>query len=90
LRLQLAQLYEFTGQVNKAEIAYDQVLTQQKNNLKALIGKAVLRHAQGDTKAALTLFAEAEKIAPTEVKAQVRAVAQKTFQSAAKLMPSGK
>jgi len=90
LRLQLAALYEFTGQVNKAETAYDQVLAQQKNNLEALVGKAVLRHAQGDNKTAIALFAQAEKIAPSELKAQVRAAAQRTFQPPAKLMHSSK
>jgi len=35
LRLQLAELYELTGKLTKAEITYDQVLTKQNNNLKA-------------------------------------------------------
>ena len=80
LRLQLARLYELTGQVTKAETAYDQVLAQEKNNLKALVGKALLRKAQGDTKTAQALFAQAQKAAPTDLKAQIRAVAQKTLQ----------
>ncbi len=90
LRLQLAQLYEITGQVTKAETAYDQVLAQQKNNLKALVGKAVLRNAQGDTKTAAALFAQAEKAAPTDLKAQVRALAQKTLQQPSLPMPPSK
>lgn len=81
LRLQLAKLYQFTGQVSKAETAYDQVLAQQNNNLKALLGKAVLRSAQGDNKTAAALLAQAEQAAPTDLKAQVHAVAQKTLQA---------
>lgn len=77
LRLQLARLYELAGQFAKAETVYDQVLTQQKDNLKALVGKALLRKAQGDTKTASVLFGQAEKAAPTELKAQVRAMAGK-------------
>lgn len=80
LRLQLAQLYESTDQVTKAESEYEQVLLRQKNNLKALVGKAVLRHAQGDTKTAKTLFIQAEKTASTKLQVeQVRAASQKTL-----------
>jgi len=79
LSLHLAQLYSFTGQVTKAETAYDQVLSKQKNNIEALVGKAILRNAQGDVKTAAALFATAEKVAPTHLKAQVHA-AQKTLQ----------
>lgn len=79
LRLQLARLYELTGQVSKAETSYDLVLARQKNNLKALVGKAVLRKAHGDTKTAEALFAQAEKAAPAKLKQQVRLVAQETL-----------
>jgi len=81
LRLQLADLYELTGQVSKAEAAYDKVLTQQKKNLKALIGKAVLRRAQGDNKAASLLLAQAEAAAPASFKVKVRHVADKILTS---------
>ncbi len=90
LRLQLAQLYESTGQLTKAETAYDQVLTQQKDNLNALVGKAMLHYAQGDITTAAALFVQAEKTAPTDLKAQVRALAQKTLQAPAKPMMPGK
>ena len=80
LRLQLAQLYENTDQVAKAETEYEQILLRQKNNFKALIGKAVLRHAQGDTKTAKALFTQAEKAASTKLQVeQVRVAAQKTL-----------
>lgn len=82
LRLHLADLYEITGQVSRAETGYDQVLARQKNNLKALVGKAVLRKVQGDTKTASVLFAQAEKAAPTDLKVQIRALAQKTLHPA--------
>lgn len=80
LRLQLGKLYELTGQVSKAETAYDQILAQQKNDIKALVGKAVLRQTQGDTKTAEALFVQAEKAAPADLKAQVRVKAQETLQ----------
>lgn len=80
LRLQLAELYELTGKLTEAETTYDQVLSKQKNNLKALVGKALLRKAKGDIKTASDLFAQAEKAAPTNFKAQIRALAEKTLQ----------
>ena len=81
LRLHLAQLYQLTGQVSKAETTYDQILVQHKNNFNALIGKAVLRSSNGDPKKAEALFAQAEETAPTDLKAQVHAIAQKTLKS---------
>jgi tetratricopeptide (TPR) repeat protein len=84
LRLQLADFYKFTGQWNKAETAYNQVLAQQNNNIQALVGKARLRYAQGDIKTASALFTQAEKAAPADLKAQVRATAQKTLQRTAR------
>lgn len=80
-RLQLAQLYELTGKVADAEMVYDQILSKRNDNLKALVGKAVLRHVQGDTKSAAALFAQAEKVAPEALKSQVRAVAKNTLRS---------
>ena len=90
LHLQLAQLYELTGQAPKAESVYDQVLTQQPDNLDALSGKALLRHAQGDNKTAEALFAQAEQAAPPERKAQIRTLAQKTLQSSGQPLLPGK
>lgn len=85
LRLQLAQLYESTGQIAQAETAYEQILRQEKDNIEALVGKALLRHAQGDTKTARALFVQAEKAASTKSQAEkIRAVAQKTLQSSIK------
>ena len=83
LRLQLTDLYEITGQPAKAETAYDQVLHRQNDNLKALLGKAKLRYANGDIKTASALFTQAEKVAPDDLKAQVQALAQKTLGSPA-------
>ena len=80
LSLKLAQLYKSTGQLTKAETAYDYVLTQEKNNLDALVDKAILRDIQGDIKTAQALFAQAEKAAPTALKAQMRMMAQKSLQ----------
>ncbi len=90
LRLQLAKLYERTNQFSKAETAYDQVLAQQKNNLNALLSKANLRHLQGDNQAAKTLFVQAERAAPPNLKANVRALAQQTLQLSAKPTPLSK
>ncbi|MBV8882418.1 MAG: tetratricopeptide repeat protein [Chroococcidiopsidaceae cyanobacterium CP_BM_RX_35] len=81
LRLQLAQLYQFTGQVTKAETVYDWVLTMQKNNLNALVGKATMREVQGDIKTAKVLFAQAENVAPKRFKAKVHTIAVMTLRS---------
>ena len=81
LRLKLAQLYEIMGKVTDAENVYDQILAKQSDNLKALVGKAVLRQVQGDTKSASSLFERAEKVAPNALKSQVRAVANSTMRS---------
>lgn len=75
-RLQLAQLYEITNQATKAEAAYDQVLARQNDHLEALIGKATLRRAAGDTQAATALFAQAEQAAPADLKPRIREMAQ--------------
>ncbi len=79
LRLKLAQLYEIMGKAADAENVYDQILAQDNNHLKALVGKAVLRKVNGDTKSATALFEQAEKVAPPALKSQVRAVADSTF-----------
>lgn len=85
LRLQLAQLYETTGQTAQAETAYEQILRQEKDNIEALVGKALLRHAQGDIKTAKALFVQAEKAASTKSQAEkIRAVAQKILQPSIK------
>jgi tetratricopeptide (TPR) repeat protein len=81
LRLRLAEQYELTGQAASAEKVYDQILAQQKNNLKALVRKAVLRHIQNDPQGAAQLFQQAEKIAPDVLKPQVRALARNTLNS---------
>jgi tetratricopeptide (TPR) repeat protein len=90
LRLQLADLYRITGQVTKAEQAYDQVLVQQKDNFNALSSKALLRYAQGDRKTAQVLFTQAEKAAPADLKAQIREIAQQTLQTPAKSVSPAK
>ncbi len=89
-RSNLAQLYEMTGQKHKAEATYDQILAQQKNNLTALVGKALLRTQQGDSKTAKILFVQAENAAPGNFKAKIHAIAQNTLQSTGESMPPGK
>lgn len=84
LKLKLGQLYEFTGDVNKAEAAYDQILAKEGNNYVALSRKAILRYAQGDTKQATALFTQAEKAAPDELKMQIRELAEVTFKQPTK------
>jgi len=79
LRLQLAQLYENTGQIAKAETEYEQILLRQKNNLKALVGKSSAASCQGDTKTASPVYAGRESCFQIQVE-EVRAAAQKTLQ----------
>lgn len=88
LRLNLARLYEIIDRQQQAETIYDQVLAQEKNNITALLGKAILRSEKGDYKAAKVLFAQAEEAVPQKNKLQVRALAQTALQSQVKLKPS--
>lgn len=81
LRLRLAEQYELTGQAAKAEKAYDEVLAIQKDNLKAIVRKAVLRQIQNDSKGAAQLFEQAEKVAPEALKPQIRSLANKSLNS---------
>lgn len=84
LRLQLAYLYEITQQLSKAESAYDQVLAQQQQNFKALIGKAKLRNDQGDVKTAKALLAQAKQVDSTDFELQAWTETQKLVQQPAK------
>ncbi len=80
VRFELAGLYALTDQSDKEEAAYDQILSQDSNNLAALTSKAKLRVAKGDPQTAKSLFAQAEKTAPTsDLKATVREIAQDTL-----------
>jgi len=81
LRLRLAEQYELTGKAASAEEVYDQILVKQKDNLKAVVRKAVLRRIQNDSKGAALLFEQAEEIAPDALKPQIRALAKNTFNS---------
>jgi tetratricopeptide (TPR) repeat protein len=77
----LAQLYENKDETQKAEAVYDRILAQQDNNIEALVKKAVLRNEQGDTQTAKTLFAKAEKVAPTDaLRDRVKAISQSVLQ----------
>ncbi|MGL5872748.1 MAG: tetratricopeptide repeat protein [Xenococcaceae cyanobacterium] len=80
-QLNLANVYELTNRDDEAEKIYDRILTQQPNNLDALIQKASLRIQQKDLKTAKSLFARAEKAALTDdQKARVRSIAQMFLQ----------
>lgn len=77
----LARLYESRGQKHRAETVYDCILTQQENNTKALIAKAMLRQEQGDSELAKGLLRQAQKSAPTpELKAKINLIAQKSLE----------
>ena len=80
LRLQLAQLYKTAAQFDQAEALYDEVLTEQENNLNALVNKAVLRYHQNDRQTAETLFEQAELTAPKNLKTEVRKLSQQVLQ----------
>lgn len=84
LRLRLAEQYELTGKAASAEKAYDQILVKDKNNLKAIVRKAVLRQIQNDSKGAALLFEQAEEIAPDALKPQIRSLAKNTLISTQK------
>ncbi|MGH2412737.1 MAG: tetratricopeptide repeat protein, partial [Microcystaceae cyanobacterium] len=85
----LAMLYELTEQSSKAETVYDQILAKDKNNFKALVGKAEVRGQNGDLQMAKTLFQQAEQAAPnSDLKMQVRTMAQRYLQSPTTSTPS--
>ncbi len=73
----LAKLYELVEQKPKAEQVYDRILTQDSQQFKALLAKALLRQEQGDRATAQRLFQQAEQVAPSkELKAKIRQIAQ--------------
>lgn len=75
LQINLARSYEHQGQNQQAEMVYDRVLAKQAN-IKALLGKALLRQAQGDFQTACQLLAQAQQVAPTvALKAKISAIA---------------
>jgi tetratricopeptide (TPR) repeat protein len=81
-KLNLANVYELSNRDREAEQVYDRILSQQENNIEALIEKASLRVKQKDLKTAKSLLARAEKAAPTtDQKARVRSIAQMFLQS---------
>lgn len=77
----MAQLYKLIGQKQKAETAYDQILSKEKDNLAALVNKAMIRSEQGDEKTAKVLFVQAEQAAPGSLKAKSRAISDNTLSS---------
>jgi tetratricopeptide (TPR) repeat protein len=79
-QLNLAYVYTLKPDLPKAEAVYDQILTKDKANLQALLGKAALRSQQGDSQAAQQLFQQAENAAgSSELKAQIREMAQRSL-----------
>ena len=79
-QLTLARFYESRGQKQTAETIYDHILTQQNNNLKALMSKALLRSEQGDVETARKLLSQAQKLAPNDTwKAKIEAIASAAF-----------
>lgn len=84
LKFNLADLYELTGDKEKAEATYDGILTTQPQDVKAIVGKAILRGEAGDSPTAQTLFQQAENIAMTqEAKGKIKEIAAQTLQTKA-------
>jgi hypothetical protein len=73
----LAKLYELSDQTDKAEKIYDQMLSKNPKEFKALVGKAMLRQAKGDFQTANSLFKIAEDVAPSpDLKKKIRELSQ--------------
>ena len=73
----LAKLYELSDQTDKAETIYDQMLSKNPKEFKALVGKAMLRQAKGDFQTANSLFKIAEDVAPSpDLKKKIRELSQ--------------
>ncbi|ABW26783.1 tetratricopeptide repeat protein [Acaryochloris marina] len=84
LKFNLADLYELTGEKQKAEATYDGILTAQPQDVKAIVGKAILRGEAGDLSTAQSLFQQAENIAATqEAKGKIKEIAAQTLQTQA-------
>jgi hypothetical protein len=84
LLAELARLYLVTGQSQQEEKVYDRILSQDKSNILALTGKAEIRLKEGEVEMARSLFAEAEKRAPSEtLKKAVRKITAERLQDAA-------
>ena len=62
-RYNLAKLYELSSEFSQAEGVYDELLANDPKDVQALVGKALLRQAQGDTATAQSLFTVAESLA---------------------------
>ncbi|MGF1479475.1 MAG: tetratricopeptide repeat protein [Cyanophyceae cyanobacterium] len=88
-RLQLAQSYKTAGQLDEAEALYDEVLAEQQNNLNALVNKAVLRYLRGDSEMARSLFSQAERVAPDNLKPQIRGLGQRVLQGDSNAIEQG-
>lgn len=73
----LAKLYELSDQTDKAEKIYDQMLSKNPKEFKALVGKAMLRQAKGDLPTARSLFKIAEDVAPSpDLKKKIQELSQ--------------
>lgn len=73
----LAKLYELSDQTDKAETIYDQMLSKNPKEFKALVGKAMLRQAKGDFQTANSLFKIAEDVAPSpDLKKKIQELSQ--------------
>jgi len=73
----LAKLYELSDQMDKAEKIYDQMLSKNPKEFKALVGKAMLRQAKGDLPTANSLFKIAEDVAPSpDLKKKIRELSE--------------
>lgn len=84
LKFNLADLYELTGDKQKAEATYDAILTAQPQDVKAIVGKGILRGEAGDLQTAQSLFQQAENIAVTqEAKGKIKEIAAQTLQTKA-------
>ena len=77
----MAQIYKLISQKQKAETAYDQILLKEKDNLAALVSKAVIHSEQGDDKTAKVLFVQAEQAAPGSLKVKIPNIADNTLSS---------
>jgi tetratricopeptide (TPR) repeat protein len=82
LQFNLADLYELTGQNQKAETTYDTILTKRPQEFTAMVKKGILRGEEGDMQTAQALFQQAEQLAQTqEAKAKIKEIAAQTLQA---------
>lgn len=75
VKLLLARVYAYQQRFDESIALYDQVIQDNKEDFRPLLGKALILQAQGKAEEAKTLFASAAALAPPQAKDQINQLA---------------